>query len=665
MDTKENIADQYKINGKFILNKETHTICLTNDIECGVVLSIVDIYNSIIQQKSLYSIPYEELQISKEILELKFNRVLTEIVFHIEIKSDYGIANYHLASAMRDQIISYNELSDIIENGYLIKNNNWYPVSENSIAHARLILEHFTELETLPINYSIDLFSKRENNRFVKFENDQLNLKEILSSKLYEGISASFVRELYDYQIDGLKWLKYCCINKIGGILGDDMGLGKTAQTIALISWIIERKIIDKNILIVLPSTLIENWKREINFFAPTLKLYVHHGTLRTGSITTIRNQEIIITSYSMIINDLYLFNKIEWGLILLDEASLIKNPNSERRIALSQLEADVRIAMSGTPVENSLLDLWSLANFVNPGYFGSIESFTAKYVKKTIEQTLNQSELETLRNETSFIMLRRKKEDVLDCLPEKIDIHQALEMNDEEINLYNDERDKILSKIAGPDSSNIFSLIQNLRQFTTHPLLLNHEELKKSNLNTLSGLSTKFKRTVELLDEIKQCNEKVLIFTEYLNMIDAFKRVLEERYKIKIFTIDGRIEVTQRQINIDDFTNQNGFSIMLLNPKTAGMGLNITAANHVIHYTRQWNPALEEQASARVYRNKQTKNVNVYYLYYIDTIEEIIDSKLRAKSALSGEVIAVTDSEITIEEYLESLTPKNHTLLS
>jgi len=253
--------------------------------------------------------------------------------------------------------------------------------------------------------------------------------------------------------------------------------------------------------------------------------------------------------------------------------------------------------------------------------------------------------------------MLRRKKEDVLDSLPEKIDIHQALQMNENEGSLYNTERESILSKIGTENSANILTLIQNLRQYTTHPLLLTPDSLGTADLTTLKQTSSKFSRTIEIIDEIKARKERVIIFTEYLQMIDAFKRVLQEHYSLEVFTIDGRVDISERQNRIDQFSANSGFGIMVLNPKTAGMGLNITAANHVIHYTRQWNPALEEQASARSYRNKQSKNVNVYYLYYVNTIEELIDARLRAKSALSGEVITVTDNEISFDEYINSLS--------
>ena len=639
-----------------VLNKHNKTIYLAKKSSEVIPINALDIFNILLNKKGVYGISFDDLKISEDIKNLKVLKSQNEIKNIVEIKAEYAMIEFQLESMFQRSLISFEEVKYIIENGYLIKKNELIPVSVSSIQFSETLVSHLSNSVNLPLKYSLELFSKRDNNRFVAFKNEQLNINDIINCTKYQAKSSLFIRELYDYQLDGLKWLQYCCLNRIGGILGDDMGLGKTAQIIALTSWIVESNILER-ILIVVPNTLIENWSREFVFFSPALKPYFHHGNIRTGSVDLLTSQNIVVTSYSMIINDQYLFNKIKWGAVILDEASLIKNPKSERKLALSNLDSDIRIAMTGTPVENSLIDLWSIVDFINPSYFGTIESFTSKYIKRNIEQTIVESDLNLLEKEVSFIMLRRKKEDVLDSLPDKIDIHQALAMNHREATLYNDQRESILGQIESKGSGNILSMILELRQYTTHPLLSDEQQLELSDINILMNTSSKFKRTIEILDEIKARKEKVLIFTEFLEMIDTFKRILKEYYNINIYTIDGRVDVPDRQKRIDDFSSGEGFAVMLLNPKTAGMGLNITAANHVIHYTRQWNPALEEQASARAYRNKQSKDVNVYYLYYVNTIEETIDSRLRAKSALSGEVITVTDSGNSIDTYLESLT--------
>jgi SNF2 family DNA or RNA helicase len=648
--------NKFNLNKIAVLNKNDNRIFFAEKSRDHIVVSPTELFNLLLHKIDIQGINYQELIIEKELLDLKVIKSQSEIIFTLDIKAEFASLSCQLNSLFAKRNINLNDVRYIINNKYLIKDGELLPVSNDSIKFADLLLKNVNDSGNVSLLFSLELFSKRESNRFIKFSNEQINIKEILDCDLYSGSSSLFIRDLYNYQKEGLKWLQYCCLNKIGGILADDMGLGKTAQIIALVAWIIERKIL-KNILIVVPSTLLENWKREFIFFAPSLKPYLHHGAFRSGSIELLSNESIVITSYSMVINDQYLFNKIKWGAIILDEASLIKNPNSIRKISLSNIDADIKIAMTGTPVENSLLDLWSISDFVLPGYLDTIDSFTAKYIKRNIEQTLSESDLISLKNDVSFIMLRRKKEDVLDSLPDKIDIHQALQMNESEASLYDAERESILSKIDTESSANIFTLIQNLRQYTTHPLLLETGKLETADIGSLIQASTKFSRTIEIVDEISFKKEKVIIFTEYLQMIDVFKRVLQKHYSIEIFTIDGRVDISERQNRIDQFSANYGFGIMVLNPKTAGMGLNITAANHVIHYTRQWNPALEEQASARSYRNKQSKNVNVYYLYYVNTIEELIDSRLRAKSKLSGEVIAVTDNEVSFDDYINSLS--------
>ena len=644
------------LNKTVVFDNKSNRIFFSYDSDKFKKISAIELFNILIYKVDFQSVSYNKLIIDQEICDLKVIKSQNEIFISIDIKAEFALIKCSLHSTLRERTLSLVELKYILNNHYLIRDNELISASEESILHARTILKKVHETDKLPLQYALELFSKRQHSQFLKFLQKEINFQQILECEKYSGNSVIFNRKLYSYQKDGLKWLQYCCLNKIGGILGDDMGLGKTAQIIAVIAWAIEKKTIN-NFLIVVPSTLLENWKREFQFFAPSLEPYTHHGALRTGSIEILLKENIIITTYSMIVNDQYLFNKIKWGAIILDEASLIKNPLSERKISLTDLESDVKIAMTGTPVENSLIDLWSICDFVLPGYLETQELFSKKYIRRNIQQTIDEVNLEVLRDDVSFIMLRRKKEEVLDSLPEKIDIHQALQMTINEATLYDSERDSILSKVETESSSNVLTLIQNLRQFTTHPFIFDSNKLIHSTIKDLINSSSKFNRTVELVNEIRLKKEKVLIFTEYLKMIDVFKRVFTEFYKTEVFTIDGRIDTSERQNRIDIFSKQKEFSILVLNPKTAGMGLNITAANHVIHYTRQWNPALEEQASARAYRNKQKKNVNIYYLYYVNTIEETIDARLRAKSALSGEVITTSNDEISFDQYINSLS--------
>ncbi|HEY4325126.1 MAG TPA: DEAD/DEAH box helicase [Mucilaginibacter sp.] len=636
----------------FLLDEDTGEVLLSDDSEGLRVLTADEIYALVTEHHVPEGSTVTSPDISEEVQNISFQRFLKEITFTIRMSENEAEVRTMLKGTPIE--LSYDALQLIFKTAYYLADNRCYPVDPEALSFSKWLVADISPEMTLPLHIALDLFSKRDEYKLLQFDQWSSDLTHIFTSGSYRINTGLFVKDLYPYQHDGVSWLTYCCLNRIGGILADDMGLGKTAQVIALIANIIERSIL-KNILIVVPGTLLENWRREFRFFAPELVPFIHHGSQRTGSADVLKKQPIVITSYSMIINDLYLFNKISWGLTILDEASLIKNPDAERRTALKVLPSGVRIAMTGTPVENSLTDLWSLADYVQPGYLGSKSDFTSRYAGKNSLDLAN-SGLARLRDDVSYIMLRRKKEDVLDNLPERIDIHQALLMHSSEVSGYESKRNEILSAATATGSgSHILQMITELRMFTTHPLLRNPAALADAGINELRQASFKFSRLLELLHEIAVKQEKVLIFTEFLDMIDTLKRVLPHLWPIEILTIDGRVETSERQANIDRFSAAGGFGIMVLNPKTAGMGLNITAANHVIHYTRQWNPALEEQASARSYRNGQKKAVNIYYLYYADTIEEVIDERLRNKTALSGEVITVTDTD-NMEEYLNAL---------
>lgn len=616
------------------------------------ILSASAVYSIFVTKKGTQEFVPSEIDVNDVTRALAFRKITRELFMLVDFTQGGPLVHF---SFTKDHLkpIPLRDIGTVIRTGYLIVDFVWYPIQEENLNIIKDIYSLINDDGTLEIKEALDLYFNRQKFPNVSFLPSSLSLDTISSSELAKTPGKLFVRELYQYQKDGFKWFQHCCLTRTGGILGDDMGLGKTAQAISMIAWAVEQNIF-KKFLIVVPGTLLENWRREFEFFAPALKPYTHHGNERTGSVTMIASKDIVLTSYSMAVNDLYLLNKVDWDVILADEASLVKNPDSERRTALKAIGSKVKIAMTGTPVENSLMDLWSLADLTNEGFLGSRSEFTRRFIKRDIETTLIEGDLDSLRNDTSLIMLRRKKEQVLDSLPARINVHQALTMSQPEAELYERQRELILEKANG--GAVILGLIQEMRRYTTHPLLAPGSDETEFNVEVLSKSSVKFSRTVQLLDEIKANREKALIFTEYLDMIDIFSNVFEKHYNVPVFTIDGRVPMDERQNNIDLFTAAKGFSIMILNPRTAGMGLNITAANHVIHYTRQWNPALEEQATARAYRNKQAKGVNVYYLYYASTIEEAIDERLRAKSRLSGEVISSIPDELTMDEYLETL---------
>jgi SNF2 family DNA or RNA helicase len=401
-------ATEIDLNRTIVFDNRINRIFFSSDSAKFMKISTIDLFNILIYNVDFQNISYNKLIIDQDICGLKVVKSQNEIFLSIDIKAEFAVIKCSLCSALRERALTLVELQYILRNHYLIRNKELISASEESISYARTILNKVFDTDKLTLQYALELFSKRQHIQFVKFLQKEINFQEILECEKYSGNSSLFTRELYSYQKDGLKWLQYCCLNKIGGILGDDMGLGKTAQIIAVIAWAIERKTTD-NFLIVVPSTLIENWKREFQFFAPSLKPYIHHGALRSGSIDVLLRENIIITTYSMIVNDQYLFNKIKWGAIILDEASLIKNPLSERKISLSDIDSDVKIAMTGTPVENSLIDLWSISDFVLPGYLETQELFSKKYIRRNIEQTIDEVNLEVLREGRCLRFITRK----------------------------------------------------------------------------------------------------------------------------------------------------------------------------------------------------------------------------------------------------------------
>lgn len=621
----------------FYVDKNSKLIKLLKDFNNEMKqLSPMEIFALFVRKQG----PYIDFVVDENIKKIKFHKKPTDLKYKINLTQKISSLSFFLSSDLNTEV-NLN-ISNVLEQGYCIIDNTWYPISKESKNELKSKLGKYLLNKKVETYIAMKMINDASSNFQIYSERNLTKIFEEIEVESESTIVQSlFEKDLYVYQERGVSWLKFCVANKVGTILADDMGLGKTAQVIALIAWMLENDI-GKKILIVVPSTLLENWRREFLLFSPKVIPHIHHGSQRIGVASAFNEYNVIITSYSLVINDFFLLNDINWDLTVLDEASLIKNPDSERTKRIKDLNSSVRVAMTGTPVENSLIDLWSITDYVFPNYLGSLESFKERYIARNITETLDK-DLSSLRSATSQVMLRRMKEDILEGLPDKIDIHQALLMNDQERVRYEEIRNEILK--AGESNKGLcFKLINDLRQFTTHPTLLNKEDFDRSNMNLLLKQSKKLERTIEILSEVYEKGEKVLIFTGFIKMIDILKYYLKIRYECNIYNIDGRVETSARQEQIDLFSKERGFSIMILNPTTAAMGLNITAANHVIHYTRQWNPAIEIQASARAYRNGQKLGVNVYYLFYANTIEETMDNRLKQKEQLSSEVVSIVE---------------------
>jgi SNF2 family DNA or RNA helicase len=450
-----------------------------------------------------------------------------------------------------------------------------------------------------------------------------------------------FTGTLYPYQEDGFRWLNFVCQQGLGGILADEMGLGKTIQIIAVLASPDRERVAPS--LIVAPSTLLENWRREVHRFAPTLHTCIHQGPERTGLPETLRENDVVIASYDTVARDSALFDMVRWKLVVLDEAQAIKNPDTRRARRVKQLKREVSIAVTGTPVENRLRDLWSILDFAISGYLGTESQFEAMFGD-------DEQGGRAVEPFVSPVLLRRRVAEVAKDLPERIDVPQVIMLDDIEIARYERERQAIVN--AYGNSATLVALIK-LRMFCAHPWLLEDSAMTGEDPATYG----KYMRLVEILEEIFANGEKAIVFTSYNRMSDIIVADMRTRFGVFSDFIDGRVPVPERQGRVDTFAAHDGPAVLVLNPRAAGTGLNITAANHVIHYNLEWNPSVEDQASARAYRRGQEKPVTVQRLIVANTVEEAIDERLARKRGLAeAAVVGVSGKEDELEDIVRAL---------
>ncbi|MFL0415722.1 DEAD/DEAH box helicase [Sphingomonas sp. 179-A 2A2 NHS] len=460
------------------------------------------------------------------------------------------------------------------------------------------------------------------------------NIQPGLAVRREESELISFTGRLYPYQKDGWQWLSFLWREGLGAILADEMGLGKTIQIIALLASP-ERSEAAPS-LIVAPTTLLENWRREIAKFAPGLKTHIHQGTRRTGDYRVLAPFDVIITSYETVVRDGSMFRMIDWRIVVLDEAQAIKNPDTRRAQAVRQLRRRSGIAVTGTPVENRLRDLWSLVDFAVPGLLGDVGSFEQRFQ----DDVDGAAALEPL---VTPIMLRRLVSEVAQDLPERIDIPQVLALTEDEAAAYEQIRLDTLAEYGG--AATLVALTR-LRMFCAHPMLLDDVPW---TIDRALGFS-KLARLFEIVDEVFASRQKLLVFTSYNRLAAMIADIVRQRYGAMAATINGETPVEDRQPVVDRFSAEAGPALLALNPRAAGAGLNITAATHVVHYNLEWNPAIEDQASARAHRRGQTRPVTVHRLFFGDSVEEVVNDRLSRKRELSGAaVIGVegTDEDI------------------
>lgn len=450
--------------------------------------------------------------------------------------------------------------------------------------------------------------------------------------------------ELRPYQRTGLKWLWTNVSKGFGCCMADDMGLGKTIQVISLILKLKEEDKLKKPVLVVCPTTLMGNWMKELQMFAPSLKAVTYHGLDR--KLDT--NVDVILTTYAIMRIDVEELKKNSWGMIIVDEAQNIKNPDTAQTLAIKILKSDVKVAMTGTPVENRLTELWSIFDYINSGYLGTLKEFQKSYAIP-IERFKETSRASKLKLSVSPFVLRRLKTDknVISDLPEKMVLNDYCYLTKNQAILYEKTLNEMMEKISGFTGvnrrGNIFKLITALKQICNHP----YQFLKSGDMNKES--SGKTEQCIQLLQSILENNEKSLIFTQYKEMGDILTHIIEEECNTKPLFFHGSLNVNHREEMINKFQTDNDTKIMILSLKAGGTGLNLTSATNVIHYDLWWNPAVEDQATDRTYRIGQDKNVMVHRLITLGTFEEKIDEMLKSKKELAN--MAVYEGEKVITE--------------
>ena len=456
--------------------------------------------------------------------------------------------------------------------------------------------------------------------------------------------------QLRPYQLRGFSWLDFLRRWGLGACLADDMGLGKTVQAIALFLHDVEQGRARGPVLVVCPTSVLGNWRREIGRFAPSLDVLVHHGGDREKEESfaeSASQRDVIITTYALARRDEETLRDVAWTGIVLDEAQNIKNPGAKRTRAIRRLDADYRLALTGTPVENRLSELWSIMQFLNPGYLGPQNVFRERF-SRPIERYQDAEAATRLRKLVQPFILRRVKTDptIIEDLPDKRENKVYCTLTSEQATLYQATVEDALRQVEESEGIQrrglVLSMLTKLKQICNHPA---HFLKDGSPLRDRSG---KLARLEGMLEEVVAVEERALVFTQFTEMGTLLQGYLEERFGEVLFLYGGT-PAEQRDRMVARFQEQeHGPPIFLLSLRAGGLGLNLTRANHVFHFDRWWNPAVEDQATDRVFRIGQTRDVWAHKFICMGTLEERIDDLIESKKALAESVIGSGESWLT-----------------
>ena len=455
---------------------------------------------------------------------------------------------------------------------------------------------------------------------------------------------------LRPYQVRGYSWLNFLKQWGLGACLADDMGLGKTVQTLALIAR--ERQAgHPEPVLLVCPTSVVGNWQKEAARFTPDLPVLVHHGVTRSRGkalAKQVKKYAMVISSYALLHRDFELLKEIPWSGVILDEAQNIKNPETKQARAARALPAGYRLALTGTPVENNVGDLWSIMEFLNPGFLGSQTAFKRSFFIP-IQANRDPEAAQRLQRLTGPFILRRLKTDpkVIADLPEKNEMKVFCNLTKEQASLYAAVVEEAARALEGADGIQrkgvILGVLSKLKQVCNHPAQF------LADNSPVPGRSGKLARLTEMVEELLQVKDRALIFTQFAEMGKILQRHLQETFGREVLFLHGGTPKKQRDDLVERFqADGSRLPLFILSLKAGGTGLNLTGANHVFHFDRWWNPAVENQATDRAYRIGQTRDVQVHKFLCLGTLEEKIDEMIERKKAVAEQVVGTGEGWLT-----------------
>ena len=567
-----------------------------------------------------------------------------------------AIVDFNIQLSMGDETITIGDLRKLLAQteGLAFIKGRWIEVNREKLketlhafeqAQKLMDKQDMSILEAMRLQFSAPkLLDAARTKGVLEITNGEwLNsfVAKLVRPEQIESISGGndFHADLRTYQKKGLAWLYLMKTLGLGACLADDMGLGKTIQVIALLNYIRSQK--DEKALLIIPASLIGNWTSEIERFASSLKYCVLHPSEKNGTAAEdqefLKEYDLFITTYGMLAKYSWL-KEVFWNTLILDEAQAIKNPGTKQTKTVKHMKASYRIAMTGTPVENRLSDLWSLFDFLNKGLLGSAKEFT-DFTKRLND---NQGGYSRLKQVVSPFILRRLKTDktVISDLPDKIEMKTFSTLTKKQAALYDalvdDLKTKLESDAAGIERKGlILSSIMKFKQICNHP-----DQYLGQNYYAESE-SGKFERLREICETISEKRERVLVFTQFKEITAPLSEFLKTVFHHEGLLLHGETLVSKRKEIVDRFQGRDYVPFLVLSIKAGGIGLNLTNANHVIHFDRWWNPAVEKQATDRAFRIGQKKNVIVHKFITQGTIEEKIDLMITEKTKLSDDIVS------------------------